>query len=130
MTASSLESQLQTFRKKIDSAARSRKKQVVALRAKAAEAALSWVMSHESRVEQFRSAVAGTPVAGALDKLLDLLKAEAHPAAPARKKAVKKAAAKKVAKKATKKVAKKAAKKAAPAKTAKKATKKAARKKA
>ncbi len=126
MTASSLESQLQTFRKKIDSAARSRKKQVGALRAKAAEAALSWVMSHESRVEQFRSAVAGTPVAGALDKLLDLLKAEAHPAAPARKKPVKKAAAKKVAKKATKK----AAKKAAPAKTAKKATKKAARKKA
>ena len=111
MATQSLDKQLDVFRKKLNSAAASRKKQVMALRTKAAEAALNWVMSHEDRVNQFKSAVKGTPVAAALDKLLDLLKTEAKPTkAPARKTA-KKAPAKKAAKKASKKTVKKTAKK-------------------
>lgn len=115
MAKQSFDSQLKVFRKKLDSATASRKKQVVALRTKAAEAALNWVMSHEDRVNQFKSAVKGTPVAGAVDKLLDLLESEAKPAkAPARKSAKKKAPAKKAAaKKATKKAARTSARKAA-----------------
>ena len=106
MANATIDSQIKSFRKKLDTAAASRKKQIMALRAKAADAALHWVMAHQSRVNQFKSAVKGTPVSGAVDKLIDLLKAEAKPAkAPARK------AAKKAAKKAA--PAKKAAKKAA-----------------
>jgi DNA-binding protein HU-beta len=112
MAKQSFDKQLDGFRKKLNSAAASRKKQVIALRSKAAEAALNWVMSHEDRVNQFKSAVKGTPVAAALDKLLDLLKSEAKPAkAPAKKTAKKKAPARKAAKKAVKKAAKKTAKK-------------------
>lgn len=109
MAKQAFESQLKAFRKKLDSAAASRKKQIGVLRTKAAEAALNWVMSHEDRVNQFKSAVKGTPVAAAVDKLLDLLKSEAKtPKAPARKpakKAAKKAPAKKPAKKAARKAA-------------------------
>lgn len=99
MADTTIDTQIKALRKKIDTAAASRKKQILALRAKAADAALHWVMSHESRVNQFKSAVKGTPVAGAVDKLIDLIKAEAR---PARK------ATKKVAKKTVKKAAKKA----------------------
>ncbi|MES0873838.1 hypothetical protein [Sinimarinibacterium thermocellulolyticum] len=109
MATQGFESQLKAFRKKLDSVAASRKKQIAALRAKAAEAALNWVMSHEDRVNQFKRAVKGTPVAGAVDKLLDLLKSEAQPNKPA-----KKAAKKAPAKKATKRAAKKAPSKTAP----------------
>jgi hypothetical protein len=63
MAKQAFESQLKAFRKKLDSAAASRKKQIGALRSKAAEAALNWVMSHEDRVNQFKSAVkAGSSV--------------------------------------------------------------------
>ncbi|MFA5940400.1 MAG: hypothetical protein WC809_13670 [Sinimarinibacterium sp.] len=109
MANTTIDTQIQALRKKFDTAAASRKKQILALRAKAADAALHWVMSHESRVDQFKSAVKGTPVAGAVDKLIDLIKAEAKPAKTAAKKGVKKAA-KKVARKATKKAARKPAK--------------------
>lgn len=107
MANATIDTQIKALRSKLDSAAASRKKQVLALRAKAADAALHWVMSHESRVDQFKSAVKGTPVAGAVDKLIALLKSEAAPA----NKPVKKAA-KKVVKKATRKAPKKAARKA------------------
>ena len=119
MAKQAFESQLKAFRKKLDSAAASRKKQIGALRSKAAEAALNWVMSHEDRVNQFKSAVKGTPVASAVDKLLDLLKSEVTPA---------KAPAKKAAKKTTKKAAKKAPAKKAAKKATKTATKKSAKK--
>lgn len=111
MTSKSFESQIQTFRKKLNSATASRKKQIATLRVKAADAALHWVMSHQSRVNQFKSTVKGTPVASAVDKLIELLKAEARPAGksgarkPA-KKAVKKAPTRKAA---ARKPAKKAA---------------------
>ena len=123
MARQSFESQIKVFRKKLDSAAVSRKKQVVALRSKAAEAALNWVMSHEDRVNQFKSAVKGTPVATAVDKLLELLKSEAKPAkATAKKKAsVRKTAKQAPAGKATKKTVRKTARKVAKKKTAKKA---------
>lgn len=92
------------------------KKQIAALRAKAAGAALQWVISHEDRVSAFRSSIKGTPVEKALDALIDILKSNSPRSAARRKPAAKKkaavkkkAAAKKVAKKAVKKVAKKAA---------------------
>ncbi|MEQ1437974.1 hypothetical protein AAG565_01305 [Fontimonas sp. SYSU GA230001] len=107
MASKTIDTQIKALRKKLDSAAASRRKQILALRAKAADAALQWVMSHESRVNQFKGAVKGTPVAAAVDKLIDLLKAEARPArkAPAK-------AARKTAKKAVRKAAKKAPRKA------------------
>lgn len=110
MTDNPIEVQVQAIKKKLTSAATSRKAQVLKLRAKAADAALNWVMAHQSRVDQFKGAVKGTPVAGVLDKLLALLKSEAGSGkkkAPARKKtAAKKAAKKAPAKKAAKKTAK------------------------
>lgn len=108
MANATIDTQIKALRKKLDTAAASRKKQILALRAKAADAALHWVMSHESRVDQFKSAVKGTPVAGAVDRLIDLLKAEAKPT-----KATARKAAKKPAKKAARKAAKKAPRKAA-----------------
>jgi len=121
MASTTFESQIQTFRKKVNTAAASRKKQILALRAKAADAALHWVMSHQSRVDQFKSAVKGTPFAGTVDKLLQLLKTEAKPAkkGASKKGAAKKAGARKSGGKAArkapaKKAARKAAKKAAP----------------
>ncbi len=96
----SFDAQIQAFRKKLNSVTASRKKQVAALRTKAADAALHWVMSHQSRVTAFKGAVKGTPVASAVDKLIDILKTEAKPAKPA--------AAKKAVKKAVKKAASKA----------------------
>lgn len=117
MANTAFEAQLQAFRKKFNTAADSRKKQIDALRAKAADAALSWVMAHEARVNQFKGAVKGTPVAGAVDKLLDLLKSEAKPArkAPAKKSrpAAKKAAGKTASRKAPAKSARKSASKTA-----------------
>ena len=132
MAASKLKSPLKTIRTKIDSATQRRKKQVADLRSKAAEAALNWVMAHESRIQQFRDAVAKTPVAGTVDKLIEMIKTEAEappkkakaaavkpaakPAAAAKKATVKKAAAKKASAKkapAKKAAAKKASKKSA-----------------
>lgn len=104
MANTTIDTQLKALRKKLDTVAASRKKQILSLRAKAADAALHWVMSHESRVDQFKSAVKGTPVAGAVDKLIDLIKSEAKPAGKATKKV-----AKKVARKAAKKAPRKAA---------------------
>ncbi len=117
MAKSSLESQIQAFRKKFNSAAASRKKQIMALRVKAADAALHWVMSHKSRVNQFKDAVEGTPVAGAVDKLIHLLEVEAKPAKKAAPQKAAKKATKKTATKAAKKPARRAAKRAAPAAT-------------
>lgn len=112
-TRTKLESQIKNARKRLTVQT---KKQIDALRTKAASAALHWVISHEDRVNAFRSSVKGTPVEKALDTLIEILKSNSgRPAArrkpAAKKKAApkKKAAAKKVAKKAVKKVAKKAA---------------------
>jgi DNA-binding protein H-NS len=88
-TRSNIESQIKNVRKRVSAEAAKRKKQVAGLRAKAAEAALHWVISHEDRVNAFRSSVKGTPVAKAL-----LKKSGAKPAAKKRP-AAKKAAAKK-----------------------------------
>jgi hypothetical protein len=118
MASTTFESQIQAFRKKVNTAATSRKKQILALRAKAADAALHWVMAHQSRVDQFKSAVKGTPFAGTVDKLLQLLKTEAK---PAKKSASKKGAAKRAgARKSARKTAKKAPAKRAARKAAKK----------
>jgi hypothetical protein len=115
MADNPIEVQVQAIRKKLTSAASTRKTQIMKLRAKAADAALNWVMSHQSRVDQFKGAVKGTPMAGVVDKLLAMLKSEAS--TPKKKAAAKKKpAAKKAAKKAP-------AKKAAAKKPAKKAAK-------
>lgn len=95
-TAAKIQSQLKKVQKQLSSRTAKGKKQVDALRSKAANAALQWVMSHEDRINQFRSSVKGTPVAKALDALLDLLKQQA----PKRKPAAKKKPARKAAKKA------------------------------
>ena len=101
MTTVSLQAQIKKVQKSITGQANKGKKRVNALRAKAAHAALQWVMSHQDRVNQFRSSVKSTPVAKALDALLDLLKKQGTtkkaPAKkkPAAKKAVKKAARRK-----------------------------------
>lgn len=96
-TASKLQSQLKQVQKRLTSQTTKGKKQVDALRAKAAHAALQWVMSHQDRVNQFRSSVKGTPVAKALDALLDMIKKQGAPKKAAAKK---RPAAKKAAKKA------------------------------
>jgi DNA-binding protein HU-beta len=104
-TRSKLESQIQSVQKRLNAAAASRKKQIAALRAKAADAALHWVMSHQSRISAFRSSFKGTPVEKAFDKLLGVLKSEAGAGKkkPAKKAAKRKPAAKKTVKKAAKK---------------------------
>lgn len=94
----SLQARIKKVQKSIKGQANKGKKQVNALRAKAADAALKWVMSHQDRVNQFRSSVKGTPVAKALDALLALLKKQGTPKkAPARKKPAAKKAVKKTA---------------------------------
>lgn len=108
---SMVEAQLQGFIKKLNSAAKTGQKQVAGLRAKAADAALHWITSHEGRIAAFRASVAGTPVERAFETVLKLLKAEQAPVKKAA--AAKKAPAKKAA-------AKKPAAKKAPAKTARK----------
>lgn len=102
MTArTKLESQLQNVKKRVSAGATKGKKQIVALRAKAADAALHWVMSHEDRVNAFRSSVKGTPVSKAVESLLTLIKHEAHAKAkPAATRKVTAAAKKPAAKKA------------------------------
>lgn len=101
-TTAKLQSQLKKVQKRLTSQTSKGKKQVHALRVKAAHAALHWVMSHQDRVNQFRSSVKGTPVAKALDALLAMLKKEGAPKKkaaakkrPAAKKAVKKTVRKK-----------------------------------
>lgn len=111
-TRTKLESQLQNVRKRISAQTNKSKKQIAALRAKAADAALNWVISHEDRIDAFRSSLKGTPVAKAVDKLIDVLKSNSSKPAARRKPAAKKKAAPKkkvAAKKAAKKVVKKAA---------------------
>lgn len=105
-TRTRIESELKKVQKRVKEETAKRKKQIAGLRAKAADAALQWVMSHESRVNAFRSSVKGTPVAKVVDTLIDKLKSNApKPAArkTAKKKkaAAKKPAAKKAAKKKT-----------------------------
>ena len=98
MTTVSLQAQIKKVQKRLTGEANKGKKQVNALRAKAADAALKWVMSHQDRVNQFRSSVKGTPVAKALDALLDLLRKQGTPKkAPAKKKPAAKKAVKKAA---------------------------------
>jgi DNA-binding protein H-NS len=94
-TRSNIESQIKNVRKRVSAEAAKRKKQVAGLRAKAAEAALHWVISHEDRVNAFRSSVKGTPVAKALDALIDMLKKSGAKPAAKKRPAAKKAAAKK-----------------------------------
>jgi hypothetical protein len=115
-TRTKLESKIKNVRMRLTAQTNKSKKQVAALRAKAADAALHWVISHKDRVNAFRSSVKGTPVAKAVDMLIDVLrknssKSSARRKPAAKKKAApkKKVAAKKVTKKAVKKVAKKAA---------------------
>lgn len=111
-TRTKLESQLKNVRKRLTAQTNKSKKQVALLRAKAADAALNWVISHEDRVNAFRSSVKGTPVAKALDALIDVLKKNSSKPAARRKPAAKKKAAPKkkvAAKKAAKKVVKKTA---------------------
>lgn len=113
-TRTKLESQIKNVRKRIKAQTN---QQIAALREKAAGAALQWVISHEDRINAFRSSVKGTPVEKALDALIEMLKNNSAKPAAKRKPATKKkaapkkkaVAAKKVAKKAVKKVAKKAA---------------------
>lgn len=114
---SMVEAQLQGFIKKLNSAAKSGQKQVAGLRAKAADAALHWITSHDDRISAFRSSVSGTPVERAFETVLKLLKSEQ---APTKKTAPRKAAAGKAA--TQKAPAKKPAAKKAPAKTARKKT--------
>lgn len=113
-TRTKLESKIKNVRKRLKAQT---SKQIEALRAKAAAAALHWVISHQDRVNAFRASVKGTPVEKALDSLIEILKSNSGQPAPAarrkpaaKKKAApkKKTAAKKVVKKAVKKVAKKA----------------------
>ena len=106
-TRTKLESQIKNVRKQLTAQTDKRKQQIATLRAKAAGAALHWVMSHEDRVNAFRSSVKGTPIAKALDSLIDLLKNNSPKPAARRKPAAKKAAAgkKAPAKKAVKKAA-------------------------
>lgn len=114
-TRTKLESQIKKAGKRLK--APNSKRIIAALRAKAAGAALHWVISHEDRVNAFRASVKDTPVEKALDALLEMLKnasggsaGASKPASKARKAAPrKKPAAKKPVKKAVKKVAKKAA---------------------
>ena len=62
------------------------------LRYMTADSALYWVLSHRSRVAQFRRAVKGTPVEQALDQLLHRIRNEATPLPrPRRRKAVRRA---------------------------------------
>lgn len=112
-TRTQLESKIKNVRKRIKTQT---KKQINALRTKAAGAALQWVISHEDRINAFRDSVKGTAVEKALDALIDVLKSNSEKPATRRKPSAKKKAApkkkvavKKVAKKAGKKVAKKAA---------------------
>lgn len=84
-TRSKIESQIKKVQKRVNAETAKRKKQVDALRARAAEAALHWVISHQDRVNAFRSSVQGTPVAQALDALLDLLKGAAKKKPAAKK---------------------------------------------
>lgn len=100
-TRSQIESQIKQVTKRVNAETAKRRKQVLALRAKAADAALKWVMSHQGQLDAFRASVKGTPVAKALDVLLAALKGAAG------KKPAKKTAKKKAVKKAAKKVARK-----------------------
>ncbi len=111
-TRTKLESQIKNVRKRLTAQTTKSKKQIAALRAKAADAALNWVIAHKDRVNAFRSSVKGTPVATAVDKLIDVLKSNSSKSVAIRKPAVKKKAAPKK-KVAAKKPAKKAVKKAA-----------------
>lgn len=67
------------------------RKAVTELRHMTADSALYWVLSHKSRVAQFRRAVKGTRAARPFDKLLTLIREEsttlARPA-PRRRKTV------------------------------------------
>ena len=103
-TRTQIESGIKEVKKRVNAEAAKRKKQVAALRARAAEAALHWVIAHEDRVNAFRASVKGTPVAKALDALLTMIKKSSG------KPAAKKAKARRVAAK------KKPASKKAPAK--------------
>lgn len=98
-TRTQIESQINQVKKRVNAEKAKRTKQVIALRAKAAEAALHWVMSHEDRVNAFRSSVNGTPVAKVLDALLAALRgaagSKAKPKSKAKSAAKKKAPAKK-----------------------------------
>jgi hypothetical protein len=110
-TRTALESQIKNVRSRLTAQTNKSKKQVAVLRAKAADAALNWVISHEDRVNAFRSSVKGTPVAKVVDLLIDLLKSNSSKPAARKPAAKKKAAPKKKA--AAKKAVKKAAKKRA-----------------
>lgn len=66
------------FRKDLLTATARQRRQIRVFRGTAAEAALNWVLSHRSRVKAFRTAVKGTPVATAMDRLLKLIKSEAR----------------------------------------------------
>lgn len=103
MTArTQIESQIKQVQKRVNAEKARRTKQIMALRAKAAEAALKWVMSHESQLNSFRASVKGTPVAKALDALLGVLRGAAGSKAKAKPKAKKKPVAKKAKPKARK----------------------------
>lgn len=114
-TRTKLESQVKSVRMRLTTQT---KKQIESLRAKAAAAALQWVISHQDRVNAFRASVKGTPVEKALDNLIAILKSNSGKATPKRKPAAKKkvaakkkASAKKSARKVVGKPVRKSAKK-------------------
>ena len=100
-TREKLESTLASVQKEVGKQTKATRKRLLAARAKAADAALNWVMAHQDRVDAFRSSLKGTRVSGVVDKLLDLLRGAAG-----RKAAPKKSAKKKPAKRAARKRAK------------------------
>ena len=61
------------------------------LRHMTADSALYWVLSHRTRVAQFRRTVKGTRVEKALDQLLHRIRNEATPLPRPRRKAVRRA---------------------------------------
>jgi hypothetical protein len=59
------------------------------LRQMTADSALHWILSHRTRVAQFRRAIKGTSAAKAFDQLLQRIRTQATPLArPPRRKAV------------------------------------------
>ncbi|HVT35274.1 MAG TPA: hypothetical protein VHE37_06810 [Nevskiaceae bacterium] len=77
------------------------KEKLMAARAKAADAALTWVLAHQDRVDALRRSLKGTRADGVIDRLLALLRGAAGRSKPA-----KRAAKKKTAKRAVRKRAK------------------------
>jgi len=73
-----LKAQMAVFQKRVRAATVQQRRQVGVLRTQAADSALHWVMAHEGRIKAFRTAVKGTQVQRAMDRLMTMLRTEAH----------------------------------------------------